>query len=142
MIDIRILPAFHACLNFTTFLILIVSYCLIRKGHVKAHAICQALALILGTIFLISYLYYHAHHGMTRFPGQGIVRPIYFFILITHTILAAVIVPMILRTLYWAVKKDFVRHKRLARWTQPLWIYVSITGVIVYWMLYRVTYTA
>lgn len=95
-------------------------------------------ALATSTLFLISYLIYHAHHGTTRFPGQGISRPIYFTILTTHTILAVVIVPLIILTLRRAWRGEFKRHKLIARWTFPLWLYVSITGVIVYLMLYRI----
>src|SRR6185295_5223720 len=86
----------------------------------------------------ISYLTYHYYHGDSRFLGQGIVRPFYFTILITHVILAVVIVPLILTTLYRAARGDFIRHKRIARWTLPLWLYVSVTGVIVYLMLYHI----
>jgi uncharacterized membrane protein YozB (DUF420 family) len=91
-----------------------------------------------STIFLISYLIYHFNHGTTRFTGQGIVRPIYFTILTTHTILAIVIVPLILITFYRALRSDFERHRRIARITLPLWLYVSVTGVIVYLMLYQI----
>jgi putative membrane protein len=90
-----------------------------------------------SALFLISYLTYHYYHGDTRFLGEGIVRPFYFAILISHVVLAIVIVPLVLVTLYRAVKLDFIRHRRIARWTLPLWLYVSITGVIVYFMLYH-----
>jgi putative membrane protein len=90
-----------------------------------------------STLFLISYLTYHYYHGDTRFLGQGIIRPIYFTILITHVILAIVIVPLVLITLFRALRLDFIRHRRIARWTFPLWLYVSVTGVIVYLMLYH-----
>ena len=91
-----------------------------------------------STCFLVSYLTYHYYHGDTPFPGQGIVRPFYFAILITHVILAIVIVPLVLITVYRAARGDFIRHRRIARWTLPLWLYVSVTGVIVYLMLYRI----
>ncbi len=94
-------------------------------------------AFMVSTLFLISYLTYHAHAGSTRFLGQGIVRPIYFLILITHIILAAVIVPLIILTFRRAWRAEFQLHKRIARWTYPIWLYVSITGVIVYVMLYH-----
>jgi putative membrane protein len=131
------LPHVNAILNSTSALLLIAGYILIRKGRINAHRNCQLTAFATSTLFLISYLTYHYYHGATRFSGQGIVRSFYFTILITHTILAVVIVPMILLTLYRAARRDFVRHRRIARWTLPLWLYVSITGVIVYLMLYH-----
>ena len=94
-------------------------------------------ALTASTLFLISYLTYHFQVGSVSFQGQGWIRWIYFTILISHTILAAVIVPLVLLTLFRALKGNFERHKRIARWTLPLWLYVSVTGVVVYWMLYR-----
>jgi len=94
-------------------------------------------ALTASTLFLISYLTYHFQVGSVPFQGQGWIRWIYFTILISHTILAAVIVPLVLLTLFRALKGNFERHKRIARWTLPLWLYVSVTGVVVYWMLYR-----
>ena len=90
-----------------------------------------------STVFLASYLYYHAHVGSVRFTGQGLVRPLYFAILISHTILAAAIVPLVLRTLYLGLRRRDDRHRRIARLTFPLWLYVSLTGVVIYWMLYR-----
>ena len=94
--------------------------------------------MIVSLLFLASYLTYHYYHGTTRFPGTGIARPIYFTILISHTILAIVIVPLVAITLYRALREDFVRHRRIARITFPLWLYVSITGVVVYLMLYQI----
>lgn len=134
---ISFLPHVNAILNSTSAILLIAGYRFIRKGRINAHRNCQLTAFTTSTLFLISYLTYHYYHGATRFLGQGIVRPVYFGILVTHTILAVVIVPMILLTLYRAVRLDFIRHKRIARWTLPLWLYVSITGVIVYLMLYH-----
>jgi len=131
------LNAILAILNSTSAILLIAGYRFIRKGKINAHRNCQLTAFTTSTLFLISYLTYHYYHGATRFPGQGIVRPIYFAILITHTTLAVVIVPMILLTLYRAARRDFIRHRRIARWTLPLWLYVSITGVVVYLMLYH-----
>lgn len=95
-------------------------------------------AFALSSLFLVSYLYYHFHHGATRFPGQGPVRVFYFGILITHTVLAVSIVPLVLVTLARALRQRFDLHARLARWTLPLWLYVSVTGVVIYWMLYQV----
>jgi putative membrane protein len=132
------LPHLNAFLNSTSALFLIAGYRFIRAGFIRAHRNCQLAALVTSTCFLVSYLTYHYYHGETPFPGQGIVRPFYFAILITHVILAIVIVPLVLTTVYRAARGDFVRHRRIARWTLPLWLYVSVTGVIVYLMLYRI----
>jgi putative membrane protein len=131
------LPHLNACLNSTSAIFLIAGYWFIRHGRIRAHRNCQVTAVITSTLFLISYLTYHYYHGDTRFLGQGIIRPFYFATLISHVILAIVIVPMVLITLYRAARGDFIRHRRIARWTLPLWLYVSITGVIVYLMLYQ-----
>jgi uncharacterized membrane protein YozB (DUF420 family) len=131
------LPHLNAVLNSTSALLLLAGYRFIRRGQILAHRNCQVSAVVTSTIFLISYLTYHYYHGATRFAGQGLARPLYFTILTTHTILAVVIVPMILITLYRASRGDFIRHRRIARWTLPLWLYVSVTGVIVYLMLYH-----
>ena len=98
-------------------------------------------AFISSTIFLASYVTYHAHVGSVRFPGTGWARPVYFTILVSHVVLAAAIVPLALVTLYRAIRKQFDRHRRIARFTLPIWLYVSVTGVVVYWMLYRITWT-
>ena len=135
---ISYLPHINAILNSASAILLSAGYRFIRKGRINAHRNCQLTAFTTSTLFLISYLTYHYYHGATRFPGQGIVRPIYFTILITHTILAVVIVPMIMLTLYRAARMDFLRHRRIARWTLPLWLYVSVTGVVVYLMLYQI----
>lgn len=132
------LPHVNAILNSTSAILLLAGYRFIRQGRINAHRNCQIAAVATSTVFLISYLTYHFYHGATKFPGQGIVRPVYFAILLTHTVLAVVIVPLILLTLYRAARKDFVRHRRIARWTLPLWVYVSVTGVIVYLMLYQI----
>lgn len=132
------LPHLNAVLNTISALFLITGYRFIRAGRVRAHRNCQIAALATSTCFLISYLTYHYYHGDTRFLGQGIVRPFYFAILITHVILAIVIVPLVMITVYRAARGDFVRHRKIARWTLPLWLYVSVTGVIVYLMLYHI----
>ena len=131
------LPHLNAFLNTTSAILLIAGYRFIRQGRISAHRNCQVSAFITSVVFLSSYLTYHYYHGDTKFPGQGIVRPFYFTILITHIILAIVIVPLVLITLTRAARGDFVRHRRIARWTLPLWLYVSVTGVIVYLMLYH-----
>lgn len=132
-----VLPHLNAALNASSFVLLSSGYVFIRRKNVKAHRNCQLAALTASVLFLVSYLTYHAHHGVTRFAGQGIARPIYFIILFTHTFLAAVIVPFVIITIRRAKRGDFQRHKRIARVTLPMWLYVSITGVIVYLMLYH-----
>jgi uncharacterized membrane protein YozB (DUF420 family) len=131
------LPHVNAVLNTSSALLLLAGFRFIRRGQIRAHRNCQVTAVVTSTLFLVSYLTYHYYHGATRFAGQGLARPVYFTILITHTILAVVIVPLILITLYRASRGDFVRHRRIARVTLPLWLYVSVTGVIVYLMLYH-----
>jgi uncharacterized membrane protein YozB (DUF420 family) len=135
---ISYLPHVNACLNGTSALLLFTGYGFIRARNVTAHRTCQVAALGISILFLASYLTYHFHHGATRFQGTGVIRPIYFAILLTHTILAIVIVPLVVLTFYRAFRNDFMRHRRIARITLPLWLYVSITGVIVYLMLYQI----
>jgi len=135
---ISFLPHLNALLNSTSAVLLVTGFVLIRRQRVRAHRNCQVSAVVTSTLFLASYLTYHYYHGASRFPGQGIVRPIYFTILISHTILAIVIVPLVLVTLYRAARGDFIGHRKIARWTLPIWLYVSVTGVIVYLMLYRI----
>jgi len=132
------LPHLNAILNGTSFVLLSCGYLFIRKGNIAAHRACQISALIVSITFLCSYLTYHSQHGATRFAGQGFARPLYFTILLTHTVLAVVIVPLVIITLRRALRRDFVNHRRIARITLPLWLYVSITGVIVYLMLYQI----
>lgn len=132
-----VLPHFNAFLNASSFVLLSSGYFFIRRKNVKAHRNCQIAALSASVLFLISYVVYHQHHGVTRFAGQGIARPIYYTILGTHTILALVIVPFVIITVRRAKRAEFLRHKGIARWTLPLWLYVSITGVVVYLMLYH-----
>jgi putative membrane protein len=132
------LPHLNACLNTTSALLLFTGYRFIRARNVAAHRACQVAALWISILFLASYLTYHFNHGATRFQGTGLVRPIYFTILTTHTILAMVIVPLVILTFYRAFRGDFVRHRKIARITLPLWLYVSVTGVIVYLMLYQI----
>ena len=136
------LPTINALLNGTCAIFLTAGYFFIRNGKVQIHRLFMGMAFLTSILFLASYLTYHAHHGATRFPGSGWIRPVYFGILISHTLLAVVILPMALRTLYLALRNRFAEHKRIARWTFPLWLYVSITGVVVYWMLYRMEWTS
>lgn len=130
-------PALDASLNAASAILLTLGYIFIRNKRVLAHKICMVSAFGTSSVFLVCYLWYHAHHGVTRFTGQGLIRPFYFALLGSHTVLAAVIVPLILTTLYRAWKGRFDLHKRIARWTFPAWLYVSVTGVMVYWILYR-----
>src|SRR5690349_6094566 len=132
------LPHLNACLNGISAILLFSGYSFIRARNVMAHRACQIAALVVSLLFLTSYLTYHYYHGTTRFLGTGLVRPVYFTILTSHTILALVIVPLVALTFYRAFRADFVRHRRIARITLPLWFYVSITGVIVYLMLYQI----
>ncbi len=137
MISYSQLPAVDATLNAASAILLMLGFFFIRRKNVQAHKACMLSAFTTSTVFLICYLVYHFHHGVTRFRGQGAIRSFYFALLGSHTMLAAVIVPLVLTTLYRAWRKRFDRHKRIARWTLPLWLYVSVTGVVVYWMLYH-----
>jgi len=137
MIELSILPSVNAGLNLTTTILLVLGYTLIRQRAITAHTICMLAATVTSAVFLTSYLYYHAHHGVTPFKGQGPIRVVYFSILMTHTILAIVQVPLIFTTLLRAFQGRFLKHIGIARITLPIWLYVSVTGVVVYWMLYR-----
>jgi len=134
------LPAVNAALNGTCTVLLLLGFVFIRKRKISLHRFCMIAAFFCSTVFLVLYLYFHAHAGVIRFSGQGWVRPAYFTILISHTTLAIVIVPLVLITLSRGLRRRFDTHRRIARWTLPLWLYVSITGVIVYWLLY-IAYT-
>ena len=133
------LPALNAILNSVSAILLITGYFFIRQKNIKAHRTSMISAFVTSTLFLTSYLIYHFSKelGPTRFLGEGIIRPVYFFILITHTAIAIVIVPMVFVTFSRALKKRFDPHRKIARWTLPIWLYVSVTGVIVYLMLYQ-----
>ena len=137
MIPLSDFPAIDATLNGTSALLLMLGYFLIRRKKIQAHKVCMLSAFAASSLFLICYIWYHAHHGVTPFPRQGAVRDFYLTLLGSHTILAVVIVPLVIITVRRAKRADFLRHKRIARWTLPLWLYVSITGVIVYLMLYH-----
>lgn len=138
MIGIGDLPAVNAALNATAGILLLAGYFNIRRRRIAAHRACMLAAFVASSLFLISYLVYHAHIGSKPFPGHGPVRIVYFVILITHVLLAATIVPLALVTLRRGLKMDVARHRRISRWTWPLWMYVSVTGVVIYVMLYRV----
>ena len=131
------LPALNATLNGIAGCLLTAGYIFIKQKRIAAHRACMLAAFTTSTLFLISYVVYHAQVGSRPFPGQGSIRVVYFAILLTHIILAAAIVPMALITLRRGLKLDVKRHRRIARWTWPLWMYVSVTGVVIYVMLYR-----
>lgn len=135
--DITFLPHLNACLNATSGMLLAAGYYFIRRRRAAAHMRCMVAAVGVSICFLASYLTYHYYHGSTKFQGEGIVYPIYIAILLSHAVLAVVIVPLVLVTLLRARRGDFDRHRRIARWTLPLWFYVSVTGVVVYLLLYH-----
>lgn len=132
------LPAINACLNSLSAILLAVGYRFIRRKNILAHRNCMIGAFLVSTIFLISYVVYHFNAGRTVFKDPAWFRPIYLTILLTHTVLAVAIVPMVLITLSRALKQRFDQHRRIARWTWPLWMYVSVTGVIIYLLLYQI----
>lgn len=131
------LPALNATLNATSAVLLVTAWILIKRGRWIAHRNVMLAAVCTSLLFLVSYLTYHAQVGSVRFTKQGPIRLVYFTILLTHTVLAAVIVPMVMVTLWRGLAAKYDRHRRIARWTLPIWLYVSVTGVIVYLMLYR-----
>lgn len=130
-------PALNASLNATTALLLVTGWFLIKANRREAHRWTMVAAFLCSAVFLACYLWYHFHVGSVRFQKQGWIRPVYFTILLTHTVLAVLVLPMILRALYLAAKERFEEHRIAARWAFPIWLYVSVTGVTVYWMLYR-----
>ncbi len=135
---VEMLPHVNACLNATSAILLAAGYICIRRGKVTAHKTCMLAAFVASSAFLACYLIYHFQVGHVRFSGEGVVRLVYVPILATHVVLAVFVVPLALWTLYHAARNQFDRHRRIARWTLPIWLYVSVTGVVVYWMLYRV----
>lgn len=131
------LPALNAFLNSCSAILLICGYVMIRRRKIDFHRRFMTAAFITSILFLISYLTYHYTAGTTKFPGTGPIRVVYFTILITHTFLAALVPVLAIITLVRARSAQFERHKRIARWTLPIWLYVSVTGVIIYFMLYH-----
>jgi len=138
MADYSIFPALNATLNGASAVLITAGRALIGRGKVRLHRACMIAAVITSSIFLVCYLYYHAHVGSVHFPGQGWVRSLYFGILVSHTVLAAAVVPLVLLSLNYGLRARFDRHRRISRWTFPVWLYVSVTGVVVYVMLYRI----
>ena len=137
MLSAANLPTVNAILNAISAVFLIAGFACIRRRRVFPHKACMLAAVGTSVLFLISYLTYHYNAGTKSFGGTGFIRPVYFTILISHTVLAAVVVPLVLLTLYRAMREQFTKHLRIARYTLPIWLYVSITGVIVYLMLYH-----
>jgi putative membrane protein len=137
MIAITDLATVNAGLNATAAVLIGTGFYFIKQKNIQAHKVCMIAAMVVSALFLTSYLIYHYNVGSVRFTKQGWARDVYFPLLITHTTLAAVVLPMVLRTLFLALKGRFGKHVRIARWTFPVWMYVSVTGVIVYLMLYR-----
>jgi len=131
------LPTLNAILNATCAVLLVIGYRLIRAGKREAHKKVMMAAFSISILFLISYLVYHYQVGSVKFTRTGPIRTVYFTILITHSILAAAVPFLAILTLWHALKERFDKHRRIARWTLPIWLYVSVTGVAVYWMLYR-----
>jgi uncharacterized membrane protein YozB (DUF420 family) len=127
----------NATLNGIATILLVAGYLCIRRGRIAAHRASMIAAFVTSVLFLVSYLIYHAHVGSRPFPGRGPIRAVYFTILISHIVLAAVIPPLAGLTLWQALRGRFDRHVPIARWTLPLWLYVSVTGIVVYWMLYQ-----
>jgi uncharacterized membrane protein YozB (DUF420 family) len=132
------LPAVNATLNATSAILLVLGWLAVKRQEIERHRRLMIAAAIVSAAFLGCYLVYHSQVGSVRFTATGLPRTIYFAILITHTILAAAIVPLVLRTLWLGLKRRDDRHRRIARWTFPLWLYVSVTGVVIYLMLYRI----
>lgn len=132
------LPTLNAALNGLSAVFLCAGYLFIRAGNREAHRRCMLAAFACSILFLVSYLIYHFHVGSVGFKGQGWIRPVYFTILISHTILATAVVPLALITLIRALRQRFDAHRRIARWTFPIWAYVSVTGVVIYLMLYGI----
>jgi uncharacterized membrane protein YozB (DUF420 family) len=135
--NFSIFPTINATLNGTSAVLLVTAHSMIKRGRIATHRGLMLAAITTSSLFLVSYLYYHAHVGSVPFQGRGWSRPLYFSILISHTILAAAIVPLVIITLSRALRERFDRHRAIARWTYPLWLYVSVTGVVIYFMLYH-----
>jgi uncharacterized membrane protein YozB (DUF420 family) len=135
--EVRDLPALNATLNSISTMLLLFGYYFIKRKEIERHRLCMVLAFLTSCLFLVSYLIYHYYAGSVPFQGQGWIRAVYFTILITHIVLAATVPFLALITLYRAWKKDFQRHRAIAKWTWPIWMYVSVTGVMVYVMRYE-----
>ncbi len=139
--SLRDLPTLNALLNATSAVLLFIGWRLIRAGRRDAHRKAMTAALVCSALFLVSYLVYHAQVGSVRFAGRGTIRLVYFGILLSHTVLAAGVAPLAVSAFLLARRGRFTAHRKLARWTLPFWLYVSATGVVVYLMLYRTTWS-
>jgi uncharacterized membrane protein YozB (DUF420 family) len=140
IIPLASLPAVNATLNAVCTFFLLIGFAFIRNGKIRWHRAAMLCAFFCSITFLGFYVYFHLHAGLIRFGGQGWIRPVYFTLLVSHTILAITTLPLVIITLAYALSERFSSHRRIAHWTYPIWLYVSITGVIVYWLLY-VAYT-
>lgn len=140
MLQVTDLPAVNATLNSLATILLIAAWVLVKRRRLVAHRNFMIAALVCSVLFLTSYLIYHAQVGSVRFPGTGPVRTLYLTILLTHTVLAALVPFLVGITVWRAYRKRWDRHVRIARWTLPIWLYVSVTGVVVYWMLYQMAW--
>lgn len=134
---IPVIPPFLAILNTTAASLVSLGFFFVRRKNISAHRACMVSALIVSTVFMVFYLYYHAKVGNIPFAGVGAIRPVYFSLLASHVILAAVLFPLVLITAGLAIRGNTPRHRRLARWTLPIWLYVSVTGVIIYLMAFH-----
>ena len=132
------LPKVNATLNGLSFVLLLCGFYFIRKRKITTHKTFMLSAFTVSVLFLASYLYYHSQVGNIHFKHAGWIRPVYFSILTSHSILAAAIVPLVIFTLWRALRANFVKHKKIAHWTLPIWLYVSVTGVLIFWMLYQI----
>lgn len=134
-VDVSFLPPFYAFINFLTAIVLVVGYVNIKKGNIKAHRAAMLAAFGLSAIFLVSYVVYHLFGERTLYGGEGLLKYIYYFILLTHIVLAIIIVPLVLLSVYYGITDQLVRHRRISRWTFPIWLYVAVTGVLVYLLI-------
>jgi putative membrane protein len=139
-VSVHDLPAINATLNATSGILLLAGYALMRARRIEQHRRCMIAAFVTSSLFLVCYVIYHSQVGSVRFTRQGFVRPLYFGILITHVTLAAAVLPMAILTLSRGLARRYPQHRRIARWTWPIWMYVSVTGVLVYVLLYQPTW--
>jgi len=137
MIAISDLPTLNATLNATAAVLIGAGFYFIKQRNIRAHKACMVSAVVVSSVFLTSYLIYHYHVGSVHFTKQGWIRDVYFTLLLTHTVLAVTVLPLVLRTVFLAAQGRFANHVRIAKWTFPVWMYVSVTGVVVYLMLYH-----
>ncbi len=133
--NVRLLPLLNACLNSAVSILLVAGFIFIRRRQIAYHRTCMISAFILSALFLISYVLYHLQTESTPYGGEGAIRYVYFFVLLTHIVLAAGVLPLILLSVYRGLAGHYAQHRRIARWTFPLWLYVSVTGVVVYLMI-------